>query len=249
MFSIIITLILLFILFSSYSIKESFNNTKSKVALITQYYEPKWKERSNEINECLKNNLNNKHIDEIHLFVEGKFDFNKIFPDNKNLKKIHEIELKNRMSFKDAFEYSNNKIPKSYIKILSNSDIYFNDTLKNIHDNLLGKKHVLALTRHNINDKNLRLEMQRNSHYSQDSWCWKGEMNIDKNDKYYKKDGIKLGYWGCDNYIANLFKEAGYSVSNPCKSIVNIHLHKDFNKRSINATNKYHGEYHFVECV
>lgn len=249
MFNLIITLIIIFILITSYSVNESFNNTKSKVILITQFYKPKWKQRRNEINDCLNNNLNNKYIDEIHLFVEGDQDFEKIFPNNKNLNKIHKITLKDRLSFKDAFEYSNKNLSNSAIKILSNSDIYFNDTLKEIHNNLLDDKHVLALTRHNFNKKNKKIIKQAAPSSSQDSWAWKGKMTLDPDDKYYKKDGIKLGYWGCDNYIANLFKKAGYSVSNPCQSIISIHLHEDFNKRAINKNHRYNGEYHFIECV
>jgi hypothetical protein len=248
MLYIIITIIIILILYQTCNVRESFTEVKSKVILLTQFYEPKWIYRKKEIFECLEQNLNNRHIDEVHLFVEDEFNFEKIFPNNKNLNKIKRVNQKERLSFRDAFEYSNKNLPKNNIKILSNSDIYFNDTLKNIHENLLGESHVLALSRHNLDKKN-KLKIEKLHAVSQDSWAWKGNMELLKDDKHYNNDGIKLGYWGCDNYIAALFKKSGYSVSNPCKSIICTHLHKDKNMRVTNSSNRYVGDYLSVTCV
>lgn len=248
MLYIIITIIIILILYQTCKVHESFTELKSKVILLTQFYEPKWEDRKKEIFECLENNLNNEHIDEVHLFIEKDFDFKKIFPENNNLNKIKKINQKGRLSFRDAFEYSNKNILKNNIKILSNSDIYFNNTLKNIHNNLLEELHVLALSRHNINKKK-RLQIEKYHPVSQDSWAWKGNMEILKDDKHYNNDGIKLGYWGCDNYVASLFKRSGYTVSNPCKSIICTHLHKDKNMRVITNKDRYEGEYLSVSCV
>lgn len=204
--------------------KNTFKKDIVKKILITQYYIPKWEERQDEIDETLINNLNNNLIDEIHLFIEKNYDFTK-FKSNPYFNKLVFVKSKDRLSFKQAFEYSNKHCSKNDIIILANSDIYFNGTLSKI-DNYLFNKTFFALSRHEITIDGLIL---KTSSDSQDVWIWKLPIHINKSSENidYFKDGIQLGIGGCDNRILGIMKNEGYTIRNIGRHIQCIHNHKN----------------------
>ena len=233
-----IILILLFLLIcKNLNNKENFQQ-KNKIILLTQFYEPKWKLRYQEIKKCLLNNLNNKYISKIYLFCDGNFDFKEIFKNDKvDLSKIVQIPSK-RLSYKQVFEFSNKLSDE--IKILANSDIYFDDSLKKLYK-LNFNKLFLSLTRYNI--INGKPVLQHFPSRSQDSWIWKDNLSIGKFDDY-NNDGIYLGIWGCDNRINYIIKESGYYVKNYCKDIITYHLHsEDLQRNDFKKQKKYKKPY------
>jgi hypothetical protein len=245
MLYIIFFLILIFIYFNQErSLKLETFSTRKPVVLITQYYKPKWQERLNEINDCLKLNIKNKYIDKIILFMEEDCDISDFCINTSKVKK--EI-INQRLNYKFVFKYANKKL-ENYIVVLSNSDIYFNDSLKKLHS-LKYNDTVYAITRYNENpNDNSKMEIQPNGLNSQDTWIWSGKINI-INNKYFRDDGIQLGVFGCDNLIAGLLKKSKYKVRNTCKKIITIHKHKE--KKLRNHPTKRYGkmsDYHFVSC-
>ena len=196
----------------------------SKNILITQYYIPKWSERKLEIDECLVNNLNNPLINEIHLFVEKEYNFSWI-QDNPNYHKIKLIPTKERLSYKQVFDYSKS-LSTNDIIILANSDIYFDDTLSYINSVDLDNT-FLGLTRHEI--KGTELELYERPSVSQDVWIWKLPLQIKDipENKDYFEDGIQLGIWGCDNRILKIVSDSGYNIRNIGRNIRCIHNHKN----------------------
>ena len=189
--------------------------------LLTQLYNPKDSFRLKEILDCLKINVNNDNIDEIHLFVENKNDFQLI--NNIDKKKIKFVLNNNRLKYKSVFDYTNN-LNKSDIYILSNSDIYFDNTLKNL-DNLNFNKLFLSLTRINETvNKKKNFKHQPNSGGSQDVWVWKGNLNI-YDDKLYNNDGITMGIGGCDLKLNYIIEKSGYTLKNYCKLVNCFHKH------------------------
>lgn len=215
--------IILFIIFIIYCISYTLFIANKKI-LITQYYIPKWKERELEINECLVNNLQNPLLDEIHLFVEKEYDYSWI-QDNPNYHKIKLISTKERLSYKQAFDYSND-LSSNDIIILANSDIYFDDTLSHINSVDLDNT-FLGLSRHEI--KEGELEINKNPSVTQDVWIWKPPLQIKDipENKDYFEDGIQLGIWGCDNRILKIVSDSGYKIRNIGRDIRCIHNHKD----------------------
>ena len=198
---------------------------KMNKILITQYYLPKWEERQIEIDECLIHNLNNHLIDEIHLFIEQDYDFDK-FKSNPNFSKLVFVNSTERLSYKQAFEYSNRHCSSNDIILLANSDIYFNETLSKI-DTYSFDQTFYGLTRHEITETGLKL-YERPS-VSQDVWIWKPPIqikNIPDNIDYFT-DGIQLGIWGCDNRILKIMKDSDYTIRNIGKDIQCIHNHKN----------------------
>jgi hypothetical protein len=175
--------------------------------LITTYFKSKEPEREAENLECLIENIKNPLIDVIHLFLQGDE-----YPNIEMGSKLKLIKHGKRPNFSELFTYSNNL---NGIKIVANSDIYFNETLKKSVE-ALKKWDVLALTRWDRLE-NGKIEFY-NNYKSQDVWIF--EKNIKKDIGNYH-----IGRHGCDNRLVFEFKKFGYSIKNPSISIQTIHVH------------------------
>jgi hypothetical protein len=230
-----------------------------KIILVYQYFKVKNNDseyqnrRQNEIDLCLIKNNNNKYINEIHLLVEELYDLSFI-----DTTKIKQIVINKRLSYQDAFEYYNINL-SNQICILSNADIYYDDSLNILKYVNFNFKTVLCLTRYEDNLENelkllcgMEYDYTKNkiikgikqfkpSIWTQDCWIWKdNQINI-KNCDFY------LGIPGCDNHIVYLFTNNNFNIYNPSKLICSNHIDILRNKNTeygiekgnyINNTNK-----------
>ena len=155
----------------------------------------------------MRTNISNSCIDRIYLLNETNEQFN--YP------KIVTIQTSKRPVFNDFFELINNETDDDGINIISNSDIYFDDSLKYISKYSMSK--VLALTRWNTNGIP---KLQSTFFYSQDTWVFFGEVKKVKAD-------FQIGSVGGDNRLAYELKAAGYKVCNPSLTIKTYHCHTD----------------------
>lgn len=245
---IVILLLILIILLNLK--KEKFDNN-TRINVITQFYVPKNIERQKEIKECLERNINNKYINKIYLFGEKNYNFKEILKKNydKFLEKVVYKNIEKKLSYKYVFKFCNSLKKYNSIFVLTNSDIYFDETLKNLLNYNFNKK-FLALSRINIKPNN-KFEYVKDTHSSQDTWIWKNTINIKNNKKFkhYNNDGIIMGVNGCDNFIAYLLDYSGYKVENKCKLINTFHLHKnDF--RPMRHNNNYKKDFRKnIKCI
>ena len=170
------------------------------ITLLVNYY--KNIDRQAEIDYCLNKNIENNLIDKIIVFHN-----NIEVPKNDKIKSVSTDQ--NIMSFTDFFNYGNNI---EGIKIIANSDIYFNDTLSNC--NRIKNNDIYALSRWEYVKGNLELT---ENEYSQDCWIWK--------DKIFVNVYFGLGIPGCDNVLAYTLKDLGYNIINPALTIQSFHHH------------------------
>lgn len=170
--------------------------------LLINYYIDKNRTRQAELLKCLENNIGNPLIDNVVVFHEPGV----VPPDNS---KVISVVHQGRPTYQQFFEYGNNF---SGIKIVSNTDICFNNTLEQASRIRPGE--VYALTRWDEGNPP-RFYGKTNS---QDVWIWRGSVNVTA--------GFPLGKAGCDNSIAYILYAAGYSVRNPSLSIQCIHVHQ-----------------------
>jgi hypothetical protein len=221
----LIIVLLILILLLIYVVKpfEYFLSNQPKIHLITQFYVPDNEDRKKEIITCLENNINNKYIKKIILFVEKDYDELKKYNDPK----ITLVKTSDRLSFKMAFEYANTHISinKDIIYVLANSDIYYDDTLIKLYEYNFDKN-VLALTRIEEIKNNKPIYFHQPT-YSQDTWIWKNKIIIKDIYDDYNKDGILMGIRSCDNRIAYIIHNSGYDIKNKYKLINTFHLHKN----------------------
>jgi hypothetical protein len=179
--------------------------------LITTYYKALEPEREAENIKCLLNNLSHPLIERVHLFLQTK-DIPNV-PENA---KLHYIEHGIRPTFSELFEFGNKIGNNGAIKIVANSDIYFDETLKLASDALV-RWDILALTRWDLKeDKSFEFY---NNFKSQDVWIYKKQ--IKPNIGCYH-----IGRHGCDNRLVYEFKSKNYKIANPSLSIKTIHVHQ-----------------------
>ena len=153
-----------------------------KIHLFTTWYKSKTRNREMEI--CLKNNLDNPHIDFVCLLSEDGS-----LPE-KDHPKLISFVVNERPLFSDFFDLINEY--EDSIAVVANSDIYFDDTISLVH-NHLGEDECLALTRWNVQDNK---EVVFYAHEdSQDAWVFRGEIKPGFYD-------FQMGYLGCDNRLA-----------------------------------------------
>jgi hypothetical protein len=189
----------------------------------------------------LQINLMNPFIKKIMLFQTVRNDFRSLL----FFEKIETVMTENRLTIGEMYEHGIASHPTS-ILILSNSDIYYDNTL--IHLQHMRSRELFTISRQQtvVGDrKNLTVEAPKTNffnnfctfyHASHDVFAVRGPIDksiIAELSKAY------LGEWGTDNYINEIFKETNWKLSNPCNKILVHHLHsmrsegKDKKKRNL----------------
>ena len=202
------------------------NKTKEEpgnINLFQQFYINKIDERQNEIRKTLLYNCNNNSINNIYLLNE------RIYSDEElgvKSDKIKQILIDKRMTYQDIFTFVENNNIDGYI-IISNSDIFFDKSIKNIQKcEVIKDKKVYCLNRFNFDSKNLSgLDFDLSGRPDcQDVWIYHSNFN----NILFNKDifDIELGTPGCDNKIIYLFKILGFNCYNEPEIIKSYHFHK-----------------------
>ena len=208
--------------------------------LITTYYKSKNEERQKEIDRCLKNNFENSYIEKIYLLNNELYDLN--FKGNKIIQIIISKEKDYILKYKDAIQFINENL-KNKICILSNSDIYFDETLSKINDKNI-KDNFFALLRYDEQEDGskkifTRYDIPRDD--SQDCWIFNSPLNIDLD-----KLNFSFRTLGCDSIFATIVHQSNINVSNPSYDIIITHLHKtEF--RTYNVDDRIHGKYCLIK--
>lgn len=177
--------------------------------LITTYYKASEPEREAENIQCLQKNLNHPLIEKVHLFLQSSD-----LPNVSKADKLNFIEHGRRPIFSELFLYGNS-LSRNNIKIVANSDIYFDNSLQ-LAKKALKKWDVLALTRWDYSENGSHDFY--NNFKSQDVWIFKSF--IDESIGNYH-----IGRHGCDIRLAYEFKKRKYKIINPSLSIKTIHIH------------------------
>lgn len=189
-----------------------------KINLFINYFQCGDKERQKEYDFCFQTNQDNPLINRI-------------------------INFDNRLKYNDFFEATQD-YPDD-INILANSDIYFNDTIKNVLN--IRDNECYAITRSELKgDKIVPFEemnaynKEAKARFSQDVWVFKGAVRGVRANFY-------LGQRGCDNRVAYEIHMAGYKLTNPCYTIECIHKHKE-EVRNYTITEPVPRPYKFIEA-
>ncbi len=185
-----------------------------KIFLLQNFYlNPR---RESELRFCLEKNDANRYLDKIILAVEKKTEATNAAV--QDLAKIIQIETgREREKYSDLFSLAEKHIPEDNLVILSNLDIFFDESVKHLFDFEFWQDTVMALTRWDYQSDGSAKPFRVDN--SQDAWIWRTplrhrEMIAD----------FALGEPGCDNRIAyELAKD--YNVINPSKTIRCYHCH------------------------
>lgn len=184
--------------------------------LLTGFYEDADLKRCGELLDCLKRNVENDHLDEIHLFVEESIEAGELMAAHPLLAaaKIRLITQGCRVTYRDLFDYANDRLPERRV-IIANADIFFDHTLARLDTHDLSGK-LFCLSRWDVQpDGSARFF---NHPASQDAWIFQAPIREFPCD-------WQMGVPGCDNRLAWEAEHAGLAISNPSRSVRACHLH------------------------
>jgi hypothetical protein len=196
------------------------NSKPNETWVITQFFKHKSSERFQEIKECLRQNCINPHIDRIVLINEK--DYSGEFKSITGSKKIQQIISGKRLTYTDFLKYVHTYVPVNVYTILCNADIFFKDSLLELHKINMTDK-MLGLLRWDVGpDGASKLFGPRAD--SQDTWIFLSN-SIKSRIWDYKKLDFELGQPGCDNAFAGHILRQKFLLSNPALSFKTFHLH------------------------
>ena len=171
------------------------------------------------------------------MIVEQDYNLKDIYlEDNPNNSKITFVNINKRMAYNDAFNIIEENNISGYV-IISNSDIFFDETLNNIYKSGIHKeKSIYSQLRFEYSDTDLnKCELFGPRGDSQDCWFLHTNFNIRK--EHRKLFRFMLGTLGCDNHIAYLFSILGYKLYNDPYFLRSYHIHKS-EYRTYNSNSK-----------
>ena len=215
------------------------------VHIVVQYYNDGNPLRAREIDACLRFNLENPHVVQVHALLEPGA---RVPLDVASHSKLHIVPDHPRLTFKAAFEYASNTLPKNTTVALINGDIYldhdsawhsFTGRLEDLTSYGKGN-YSLALARAEVDEKGAVWKMkymQEELAYSfaQDAWVFKTPLVLDDSD-------FTVGNCpGSDNAIAERLNRAGRVPLNFCHIWRIYHLdsaRKKFQEPGMIYTNK-----------
>lgn len=178
--------------------------------LFTSYYNEKNPIRRQEIIQCLINNSQNDFINQIFVLIEPDaaipFEHDKII-----------YVQSERPTFRTFFDLVNKNAGDWDVSIISNSDIFFDETIQ--HALKVRLLDCFAVSRWEINPDKTKGDLVQRRSDSQDFWLFKGKI------KPIEFCDFPLGVLGTDNRIAYEIKQAGYNIYNPALTIKGWHLH------------------------
>ena len=208
----------------SKNIPQGTNDTPGKVTII---YQINFSETNNDFNkeilETLKFNVNNEMITKIILLNKKLYT-----PEQLGItsKKIKQVKLDKNLTFKDVFNQVYGDSLTGYI-IISNQNIFFDDTLKNLEKTeLANKKQFLALNRYEYNNKSLkRCSIYGPRSDSQDTFIFHTNNIIDKKMRRALNFNIEDFNSNCKFlFILNML---GYEIYNEPNFIRSYHNGKE----------------------
>jgi len=213
------------------------NPDNQNIYLIYQFFVHKDKSRNQELQKCLRFNVENPFISKIYLLNE------KIYNDNElgiKSDKIEQRNIINRIKFKDIFEFVKNESLNGYIATC-NADIFFDKSINNLRKSKMSKeKQLLAQLRFDYTDKQLgKCKLFGPRADSQDTWIWHSRFNPYKEKKIFN---IMFGKPGCDNKLIYLFNLVGFEVVNQPYFVKTYHIQKS-EKRDYNSLKALPGPY------
>jgi hypothetical protein len=156
--------------------------------LVSTYYKSDNSERQKELNKCLIKNTENKYIKKIYLLNDALYDLsfidkevyiNKQIPKDKVKQIIISNDKNYKLKYDDCIKFINENL-NDQICILSNSDIYFDNSLSKINNKIINNN-LLALLRYDETIEGNRKIFKRNNYPrddSQDCWIFRCPLNV-----------------------------------------------------------------------
>jgi hypothetical protein len=196
------------------------NFTEDNIYLITQIFIHRQEKRRKEIKYCLSQNC--KIFEKIILLNERIYSQEELGVDDEGWKKIVQINIEKRLSYKKFLDYISESGLKGYF-ILSNTDIFFDKTVFNLRKSFMSvEKSIFAISRFQYKSDGSTTE-EHLLPDCQDTWIIHSNYFAYDTEKY----DYNLGVPGCDNRISMMFYSDDYKIYNCPYFIKTYHYHED----------------------
>ena len=169
---------------------------------------------------CLIKNINNKNIDKVVVLTEKD-----VIPPVSLQEKVVFKEIDKRLDYESWLNFSAEQYPDE-IKVLANSDIYFDHTVKKLKEIKDWDNKLFIISRKDLS-KNGQIVLSRETYqgeselidpsFSQDAWVYRKKL------KKFKADYL-LGVWNCESAFRNNAVKSGVEVINLSNIINAIHV-------------------------
>lgn len=178
------------------------------VTLLVGHYDEPILRRAHEYDICLRMNLVNPDINRVIVFNESDPLF--------VCAGARVVEHKRRLTYDFLFNYANTFL-RGDIVVIANADIYFDDSIRKVHDIRFTDDRLLCLSRWNLKpDSTLE---QTAGPLSHDAWIFQAPLRE-------FPCPWALGTWGGDGRLATAAVWEGLKPVNPCRDLRAIHLHQ-----------------------
>ena len=196
--------------------------------LLTPYYPDADAARRAEFLDCLRRNVANRALDEVHVLLEDDA------PPELDAPKLRLVELGRRATFRDLFDYANRALPGRRV-VAANADVYFDGGLDRLAACELADT-LLCLSRWDVEPDGTASLYEHGE--SQDAWIFDAPIRS-------FRAGFRFGLPGCENRLAWEAERAGLRVENPARSLRAYHLHLSGVRRYTEAQ-RIHGRVRWI---
>jgi hypothetical protein len=186
---------------------------------LTQYYRPDKAARRKEIDTCLAKNIANPLIDRIVLLNESDD-----VPLPTQSPKVTAKSIGRRLNFADVVRWIYEEAPAGSIVIFANSDIYLDETWRNLWTFNMNDT-FLSLLRWDDGPVGSPPTLFGPRADSQDTWAVAADSVKARTWNWASLD-IPFGKGGCDNAINVEMLRQKFVVANPALTLVTHHVHQ-----------------------
>lgn len=209
-----------------------------RLILYTQYYRARTPERQEELDHCLRSNLQHPALNQVVVLRE---------PDAPPLPgparmQVQEVKKAERLTYANWMQLVRQET--NAIGILANADIALAEGFAQLVLVLNTPESALALTRYNPQGVGQPARLNKFSHWTQDTWALRSDAPI--TDSLLYASSFPIGYPGCDNRIAYVFWSHGLVVKNPCYQLETLHYQADDNRDYDSSIHRLYGGTSYV---
>ncbi len=185
-----------------------------KIHLCTPYYHSRDEQRQEELDRCLAKNIENPLISSITLFIDDGHC--PAFTDDK----VRIVDIERRLTYRKWIEYAQS-LGRRHISVLSNTDIFFDETIWKLGAIFQPKARFVTLSRHEETVEGL--VPHPDPKWSQDVWAI--DTGSEFSESFLRGLEFGLGIPRCDNKVVYEAVIHGAEIINPFPDIRAIHVH------------------------
>ena len=183
--------------------------------------------RMHEYATVFQNNLEDPSIESLHVLCEDVHAESYFRKCAEGHTKAIFVLIGHQPTYEEFMHYVMKTFQNNELVCIMNADIYF----RSQKDHELLRKHMkpdtlFALTRHEITDEGHTICSLETCPFTAGGSCDTFVFQMPVKDMCLSNMKFKQNVFGAENVFMKQWKDSGYTIQNPCLSIVTLHLHK-----------------------